>query len=171
MNAPFRPAVSRNTSWNLAKTAFQTAVFWFIFLGVLPQQILKLESALEWPSFSFPGFIAWPLLLVFSVLGVYSGYTMSRLGKGTPLPTDCANELVVQGPYKIVRNPMAVAGIGQGVCIGLILGSWSVVVYAFAGAILWHIVVRPSEEADLKKRFGDAYILYKQQVKCWIPRL
>lgn len=171
MNAPFRPASSRNPIWNLAKTALQTSVFWFVFLYVLPQQITKIESVLQLPSFSFPGLLAWSLLLIFSVLGVFSGYTMSRLGKGTPLPTDCANELVVQGPYKIVRNPMAVAGIGQGVSIGLILGSWSVVAYAFVGAILWHIAVRPVEEADLKKRFGDAYVLYKKQVKCWIPKL
>lgn len=171
MKSPFRPSTSQNAGWNLAKTALQTSVFWFIFLYVFPQLILKMERELQWPSFSFSEWIAWLLLLVFSVLGVYRGYAMSRFGQGTPLPTDCANELVVQGPYKIVRNPMAVAGIGQGISIGLIHGSWSVIVYAFAGAILWHIAVRPAEEADLKSRFGDAYILYKKQVKCWIPKL
>jgi protein-S-isoprenylcysteine O-methyltransferase Ste14 len=49
------------------------------------------------------------------------------------------NRLVVAGPYRWVRNPMALASIAQGVAVGLILSSWLVVVYAVAGALLWPI--------------------------------
>ena len=94
---------------------------------------------------------------------------MSILGVGTPLPLDSPNFLVVKGPYKFVRNPMAIAGIGQGIAVGLFLGSFGVLIYALLGAILWHILVRPVEEKDLEKRFGKSYQRYKKEIKCWIP--
>lgn len=96
---------------------------------------------------------------------------MSQLGKGTPLPLDCPNELVIKGPYKYVRNPMAIGGIGQGISVGIYLGSILVVLYAITGAFIWHILVRPQEEKDLKKRFGDEYSNYKKTVHNWIPTL
>ena len=44
-------------------------------------------------------------------------------------------------------------------------------VYSLAGAVLWHIAVRPVEESDLNSRFGDAYNDYQRRVRLWIPRL
>ena len=104
-----------------------------------------------------------------SALGVWSAITMSTLGEGTPLPMATAKRLVVAGPYRWVRNPMAIAGIVQGVAVGLILSSWLVVVYALAGSLLWNYAVRPHEEADLVGRFGDSYREYRGRVRCWLP--
>jgi len=70
----------------------------------------------------------------------------------------------------LVRNPMAVAGIGQGVAVGFVLGSYLVIIYAITGAFIWHFGVRPSEERNLAKRFGTTYQNYKQRVYCWWPR-
>jgi protein-S-isoprenylcysteine O-methyltransferase Ste14 len=36
--------------------------------------------------------------------------------------------LVIAGPYRYVRNPMAVAGILQGIAVGWYLGSVSVII-------------------------------------------
>ena len=66
---------------------------------------------------------------------------------------------------------MAIAGITQGVAVGLILSSWLVVAYAIAGSLLWNFVVRPLEEHDLEARFGDQYRRYRSAVRCWWPRL
>ncbi|MFK7934750.1 MAG: isoprenylcysteine carboxylmethyltransferase family protein [Saprospiraceae bacterium] len=167
----FQPATSQNGKWNLLKTTLQSVLFWIVFLYVLPQLIIRLESSsLAIPTFPTYPILGWSLLVGFSLLNIYCGYTMSWYGKGTPLPLDCPQELVIQGPYRVVRNPMAVAGIGQGVSVGIILGSYLVVIYALIGAVLWHILVRPTEEADLLARFGAAYFDYKKEVKCWIPR-
>ena len=38
---------------------------------------------------------------------------MAVTGRGTPLPFDAARDLVVSGPYRLVRNPMVVAGLTQ----------------------------------------------------------
>ncbi len=165
----FKTAKAENRKWNLMKTFLQTTLFWIVFLSVLPSLIVYLEGVLAMPSFSPFLLLGWACFVFFSGLGLYSGYTMSWWGRGTPLPMDCPNELVIQGPYRVIRNPMAVAGIGQGISVGLILGSYGTVLYALLGAVLWHVFVRPPEEVDLERRFGVAYQQYQKRVKCWIP--
>ncbi|MEO1627712.1 MAG: isoprenylcysteine carboxylmethyltransferase family protein [Bacteroidota bacterium] len=169
MNFLFRPSTSTDPRWNVTKTFLQTTVFWLVFLYLLPMGIQKMEAIYQLIGFGPRRELGWGLFALFSILGIWSGYTMSSKGRGTPLPLDCPNELVVEGPYQFVRNPMAVAGIGQGLCVGLILGSYWVMAYAMADAVLWHLLVRPVEEQDLEKRFGDSYLAYKRQIKCWIP--
>lgn len=94
---------------------------------------------------------------------------MSTLGAGTPLPSAMANRLVIAGPYRWIRNPMAVAGIVQGAAVGFVLQSWLVVNYAVLGSLVWNYAVRPLEEADLAERFGEEFQQYREKVKCWIP--
>jgi protein-S-isoprenylcysteine O-methyltransferase Ste14 len=111
------------------------------------------------------------LVLAASALGIWSAVAMSVHGEGTPLPSAMARRLVIAGPYRHVRNPMAVSGIAQGMAVGLILGSWLVVVYALVGSLFWNAVIRPLEEADLEERFGAVYAGYRDEVPCWRPRL
>jgi protein-S-isoprenylcysteine O-methyltransferase Ste14 len=167
----FKPAKSKNSIWNLLKTLVQTGLFWLIFLYLIPMLILEIESIIGINGFSGRKEFAWILFVIFSLLGVFSGYTMSWRGRGTPLPLDCPNKLVIEGPYKFVRNPMAIAGIGQGVCVGIILGSYVIVLYSIVGAFLWHLLVRPLEERDLENRFGKPYLEYKSRISCWIPSI
>lgn len=166
----FKPATSENRMWNLFKTFFQTSIFWALFLWLLPKGILELSENFKFTLFEPSPILGWIFFAGFSLIGISSGVTMSWIGRGTPLPTDCPNQLVVRGPYKFVRNPMAVAGIGQGVSVGLIWGSSIIIIYALLGALLWHFFVRPSEEQDLEKRFGDSFSKYKKSVKCWMPK-
>ena len=91
-------------------------------------------------------------------------------GKGTPLPAMTASELVVRGPYRFVRNPMAVAGAAQTIGVGIMLQTWSVFVAAVGGAAFWHLVIRPVEEADLLDRFGASYEHYRRTTRCWVPK-
>ena len=109
-------------------------------------------------------------LVLASVLGVWSAVVMSTLGDGTPLPSAMPNRLVIAGPYRWIRNPMAVAGIVQGTAIGLILQSWLVIAYAVVGSLVWNYAVRPLEESDLKERFGEEFQQYRDTVRCWIPK-
>ncbi|MGX9898993.1 methyltransferase family protein [Arthrobacter sp. SA17] len=126
------------------------------------------EVALHFPSMAGPVGIG--VLLLASSLGIWSAAVMSRLGDGTPLPSAMPNRLVIAGPYRWIRNPMAVAGIVQGAAVGLILESWLVIVYAAAGSLVWNYVIRPLEESDLHARFGQEFEQYRHEVRCWIPR-
>jgi len=152
-------------------TAVQIAVFWGFFLGVLPIIIRWLEH--RWGlAITLPvgvPVVGAVIFVLASALGIWSAAAMSTLGKGTPLPAAMPRQLVVAGPYRFVRNPMAVSGIVQGVAVGLMLSSWLVVAYALLGSLLWNYAVRPHEEADLEKRFGDPYRQYRDAVRCWVP--
>ena len=159
-----RPAA---VSWTLG----QTAIFWGTFLWVLPMGIIELERHLGWSGFThaFQRQGALTLFFAASCLGLWSGVTMAARGGGTPLPTATAPRLVIAGPYRYIRNPMAAAGIAQGIAVGWGLGSIGVLIYSLTGAVLWHFVVRPTEEEDLSKRFGAAYDEYRNTTKLWIP--
>ena len=170
----FRQAVRRPTvATYVATTLGQIVVFWGAFLVAIPLVIAALERrwmlALGFPPFAGPVGVA--VLVLASILGVASAAAMSARGHGTPLPSAMPNRLVVAGPYRWVRNPMAVAGIAQGVAVGLILSSWLVVLYAVAGSLVWNYAVRPLEEADLEQRFGKEFRRYRDMVRCWIPRI
>ncbi|MFI4876713.1 MAG: methyltransferase family protein [Blastopirellula sp. JB062] len=155
----------------LGWTIAQVVIFWSVFLLVLPCAIVELERCLRWPEFSFQGqsFTAIMSFATASALGLASASVMAVVGRGTPLPTAAAPRLIVTGPYRLVRNPMAVAGITQGLAVGCYLGSYGVLAYASLGAVVWHLAVRPVEEQDLQRRFGARYRRYQQEVGLWIP--
>ncbi|MGX5696352.1 methyltransferase family protein [Agromyces soli] len=180
----FKPA-GRRSGWrgrlaDVLGTALEIVVFWGLFLVVIPLALAFFEqrcglvvdagaegqeigAALRWAALA--------LLLLASALGIWAAAVMSTKGEGTPLPAAMPNRFVIAGPYRFVRNPMALAGIAQGVAVGILLSSWLVVVYAIAGALFWHFVVRPLEEVDLETRYGDGFRRYRAAVRCWWPRL
>lgn len=168
----FRRARQSSRGGHVLATLGQIAVFWSFFLLVVPAALLYVERQLSWPGFSFPlqRPLAAVLFLVFSGLGLASGVTMAARGIGTPLPFASPNRLVVSGPYAYVRNPMVIAGLGQGASVGLWPGSWTVLAYVLAGGVIWNLLVRPTEEQDLLATFGQEFVHYRDRVPCWIPR-
>lgn len=168
-----RPAPRRR---QVTHTFLQLAGFWIFFLLLLPLVIAWFEARwglrAESPPVLAPCTLGLGaiLLLLASALGIWAAITMSTLGDGTPLPSATARRLVIAGPYVFVRNPMALAGIVQAIGVGLMLGSWLVVLYALCGAAYWNWLVRPLEEQELQQRFGAAYVAYRTRVRCWIPR-
>lgn len=168
----FRNSNKAKTSWILTKTLTQIVVVWSLILFVFPAFIVYVEAKLGIAQFTFPfqGIISAILFFALSSIGVSGAITMARIGRGTPLPMDSANKLVVSGVYSFVRNPMAISGIGQGLAVGLFLGSPLVLLYSLMGGMIWQIIFRPLEEDDLAKRFENDYENYRKNVRCWIPR-
>ena len=167
----FHSSHTRVRSRVLVHTTIQIAVFWGIFLIIIPVIINAFED--RWNlAYKFPILlvvVGFALLALSSVIGVWSARAIANFGSGTPLPSQMAHHLVARGPYAFVRNPMAIAGIVQGMAMGLLIGSWLVVVYALIGSLLWNWLIRPHEEADLIERFGDEYRDYAKRVRCWWP--
>jgi protein-S-isoprenylcysteine O-methyltransferase Ste14 len=94
-----------------------------------------------------------------------------KVGKGTLAPWNPPQRLVVRGVYRYVRNPM----ISGACCLLLgeaVLAASLPLLGLFALAVIVNVVYIPlSEEPGLAKRFGDDYLIYKQNVPRWIPRL
>jgi protein-S-isoprenylcysteine O-methyltransferase Ste14 len=99
---------------------------------------------------------------------VFWGFALR--GKGTPLPLDPPKKLVVEGPYRIVRNPMY-WGVGS-VMLGeaaifhsVALAELSVVFTV--GVMLFVLFI---EEPTLRQKFGAEYEDYCRRVPRWLPR-
>ena len=169
----FRQAKPASASWNLAKTFLQSIVFWGVFLVLLPITLLWIHARLGIPRLAFDGkeLVGILLFSLFSAINIWSGATMAVVGQGTPLPTDCPRRLVIAGPYRFVRNPMAIGGLGQGLAIGIGTGAWLLFAAVILGGLLWNYFVRPIEEAHLSQVFGARFDEYSRWVRCWIPRV
>ena len=168
----FRQARVASAQWNVAKTLGQVAVFWLVFLVVIPGALLKMERSSGITPLVTPigRPVLWFVLIAASALGLTSGILMAVQGAGTPLPLDAPRRLVVHGPYHYVRNPMAIAGLTQGTCVALLLQSWFALALIPAGFLAWNYGVRPLEERHLEMVFGEEFGRYKREVRCWIPR-
>ncbi|MEX2178508.1 MAG: methyltransferase [Gemmatimonadaceae bacterium] len=97
--------------------------------------------------------------------------TFAAIGKGTPAPFDPPRRLVVQGPYRFVRNPMY---MGAGLALAsaaLFYESMTLLVYAGVFLIITHLFVVWYEEPALRRAFGQEYEVYCRHVSRWWPRL
>ncbi|WP_217184913.1 isoprenylcysteine carboxylmethyltransferase family protein [Streptomyces sp. AC495_CC817] len=168
----FRPTRMVGRAKVLGASGLQILVFSAALLVGVPAALAVLED--RWGlRLEVPMPVRAAGLVVFAaaaLVSVWSVVSMSVEGRGTPVPSAMPHRLVTAGPYGIVRNPMAVGGIGQAMGVGLVAGSWMVLVYALAGAVFWHTLIRPAEEADLETRFGEQFRAYRAQVACWVPR-
>ena len=91
-------------------------------------------------------------------------------GRGTLSPVDPPKQLVVQGLYRYVRNPMYVAVSTILLGEALLARSTALLVYwgiFFAAANVFVILY---EEPALRRQFGDSYVSYQQRVGRWLPR-
>ena len=97
-------------------------------------------------------------------------WEFARRGRGTLSPVDPPKELVVQGLYRYMRNPMYV-----GVSL-IILGeaalasSTALVVYWALFFAMANLFIRLYEEPTLRAQFGESYERYTQRVGRWLPR-
>ncbi len=94
----------------------------------------------------------------------------SRVGEGTLAPWDPTRKMVVEGPYRRVRNPM-ITGVftvlsGETLILGVPqMATWTAI-FGALNAIFIPLV----EEPGLVKRFGKDYVTYRSNVPRWIPR-
>lgn len=101
---------------------------------------------------------------------LYSSRLFSRVGGGTPVPTDPPQRLVVTGLYRYCRNPMYLAQMPFLLGLFLYRGDLSLLLYAAIWAGVVGSLVAWHEEPELRRRFGEDYDRYKQQIPRWIPR-
>jgi protein-S-isoprenylcysteine O-methyltransferase Ste14 len=92
-------------------------------------------------------------------------------GRGTLAPWDPPTRLVVDGPYRYVRNPM-ISGVAF-ILLGeaLILRSWPHALWVIVFVTINAIYIPLLEEPPLTARFGDAYRDYCRHVPRIVPRL
>ena len=112
------------------------------------------------------------LSLIFGIiLAIWTARLQLTIGEGTPAPWDPPKKLVIRGPYRYVRNPMITGVFLILLAESLLFQFWPVAIWMivfFAANLIYLPLV---EEKDLEKRFGQEYLLYKEAVPRWIPKL
>jgi protein-S-isoprenylcysteine O-methyltransferase Ste14 len=95
---------------------------------------------------------------------------LARVGRGTLAPWDPTRRLVVEGPYRYVRNPMITAVLAVLVGEAALFGSTALLVWAGGFVLANWAIFLAYEEPSLERRFGDEYREYRRSVPRWIPR-
>lgn len=140
-----------------------------VVLGLVPGAIVAFAKGPLLRPLPWPLVAALPAALGLALMA-WTIALFARRGRGTLAPWDAPTRLVVEGPYRHVRNPMMV-----GVLL-VLLGEAT----AFRAPLLWAWLggavvfvptfIRLVEERRLARRFGAEYERYRGAVPAWIPR-
>jgi protein-S-isoprenylcysteine O-methyltransferase Ste14 len=104
-----------------------------------------------------------------AAIALWCVFTFAAIGKGTPAPFDPPRRLVIDGPYRFVRNPMYI-GASLGLAgVAIFYGSPSLSIYTGAFLLAAHLFVVFYEEPTLRKSFGADYEAYCQRIRRWVP--
>ncbi|HEX6228042.1 MAG TPA: isoprenylcysteine carboxylmethyltransferase family protein [Solirubrobacterales bacterium] len=104
------------------------------------------------------------------LLWLWTVRLFARVGRGTLAPWDPTRRLVVEGPYRHVRNPMITAVI---IVLGgeaALFGSPQLLIWLAVFFTVNHAYFLAFEEPDLERRFGEDYRTYRHHVPRWLPR-
>jgi protein-S-isoprenylcysteine O-methyltransferase Ste14 len=147
-----------------------------VALCVIPGLVLFLLYNVDtrWNTASAPYGIIFFAGIVFLLAGmillVVTVYLFATVGEGTLAPWDPTQKLVVEGPYRYVRNPMITGVLTVLVGESIVTGSLAIALLAAFFFVLNHVYFIFSEEPGLIKRFGQPYKRYMKNVPRWVPR-
>ena len=124
-------------------------------------------------------FAPYPIILTIGIfisligcfLSLWCIFLFKKYGKGTPNPTIPPKEFVLRGPYKIVRNPMALGGAI--LLFGEVLIYYSIFLLLISILYVAAIYLNAMfiEEPELKKRFEQPYEQYLKEVPRLLPNI
>lgn len=141
-----------------------------LVLFLLPAQTLQWAGVARSPETGLMQVLG----VIVAVLGVSLALSCVLVfavsGRGTPAPFDPPRRLVVRGPYRFARNPMAI-GVGSALAgAALFYASWRLAAFAGVFVLVIHLFVVLYEEPTLRRTFGDEYAAYCDAVRRWWPR-
>ena len=152
----------------LGLLVFGASLFLVVAGGLATDRWLRLPALL--PGALGP-VIGGPMLVAGAML---TGWCVVRFWKarGTPVPMNPPEELVVSGPYAYVRNPMVTGVFGVLFGLGFVLHSIGIALIWTPAYVLMHwIELKRVEEPELARRFGASYLEYRERVPMFVPRL
>jgi len=122
------------------------------------------RGAALWPA-------AWLVVLAGSSLLLWCVREFYVAGRGTLAPWSPPRSLVTSGPYRLSRNPMYIGVIVVLLGWAALFRSRTLLGYALAVAIAFHLRVQSSEEPWARRTFGADWEDYRARVPRWLLRL
>ncbi len=171
-----RPSTTKKRAYTArerARLMIPLALGFMVVIPLLISNAYRLDQLLGLPAI--------PASLVIKILAGILGlaglalafWTITlqwTIGKGTPAPMMPTQKLIVSGPFKFVRNPMALGTIIAYLALAVIAGSISAIILIILVAGMLLAYIRKKEEAELLLRFGQPYAEYRQRVPFLIPK-
>ena len=155
----------------LVRAVTYATLFISLLLVFLPGEVLAWSGVVRPAKLGIAGIAGIALGTAGAALALWCILTFVVVGKGTPAPFDPPRRLVVQGPYRFVRNPMY---IGAGLALlgaAIVYRSPALLGYVVVLLALTHAFVLLYEEPTLVRLFGTSYDEYRANVRRWIPRV
>ena len=155
----------------LVRAVTYSALFIGLLLIFLPARLLSWSGIVRPAAIGGPQVVGIVIGVLGAAIALWCIFTFIFIGRGTPAPFDPPRRLVLEGPYRFVRNPMY---IGAGLALaGAALFYESLPLLAYAGAFLLitHLFVVLYEEPTLRQTFGHEYEAYCRKVRRWWPSL
>lgn len=140
----------------------------FVFAAIIIDRLLHLPPFL-------PEGIRLPLSVPVMAIGLgvtaWSVFHFLKV-KGTPVPFNPPPQVVKDGPYRYVRNPMLTGVFLFLFGVGFAINSISLLFFFTPLFVLINVLeLKYIEEPELMKRLGDEYIEYRRQTPMFLPRL
>lgn len=116
-------------------------------------------------------FIGGIMIMAGLAIAVWTVYVQIKKGFGTPVPLLPPEKLLMDGPYKYCRNPMASGTYIYYFGISCFIGSLSAFFIVVLFILVLMIFIKIGEEPELEKRFGQSYLEYKQETPIFVPKI
>jgi len=130
-------------------------------------------GSMAWASVALPALLRWlGVALGVAVLpAVY--WVLHTLGPNVSetVLTKEHHQLVTTGPYRWVRHPLYVVGIGLFSSVGLMAANAFILAWTVVALIAVRFVVVPREESALVAKFGEDYRRYQARTGALLPKL
>jgi protein-S-isoprenylcysteine O-methyltransferase Ste14 len=154
----------------LARAATYSTLFVGLLLVFVPGRILERSGIVRTAQLGAVEYAGIAVGVAGGALALWCIVTFTLVGRGTPAPFDPPRKLVVQGPYRYVRNPMYL-GAALALC-GAALFYRSIPLFGYAGLFLLatHFFVVWYEEPTLTRLFGAEYEAYRARTGRWLLR-
>ena len=160
-----------STMFVLARTATYATLFIGLVLVLVPSWLLAWSGIARPEEFGVSQLVGIVVGAAGGTLALWCIVTFSLVGKGTPAPFDPPRRLVVQGPYRYVRNPMYIGAALALTGAGVFYLSVPLLAYVCLFLVATHVFVVVYEEPALTRLFGEDYQAYCTKVRRWLPRL
>ena len=128
---------------------------------------------MRWASFSSPVWLRWAgVVLGFSLVpaALWVFRSLGRQVSETVL-TKQHHQLVTSGPYRWIRHPLYVTGLGLFGSIGLMAANWFILLFTLIALFGIRFAIVPVEEQALLAKFGDRYRDYMNRSGALLPRM
>jgi protein-S-isoprenylcysteine O-methyltransferase Ste14 len=155
----------------LVRAATYSTLFIGLLLIFLPAQILFASGISPPATFGVSQIAGMLLGACGAALALACILTFVFAGKGTPAPFDPPRRLVLQGPYRLIRNPMY---LGAGLALAgaaLFYQSIQLLEYDALFLVIMHLFVVFYEEPALRRTFPGEYEDYCRKTGRWWPKL